>query len=503
MHANRLHIIIGFLLTFLLASCNDWLDVRPETEQREEEQFLTYKGFQDALTGCYMNLGSEYIYGKALTMSRIEALASLWSFSAKPFATERLGDYELMMHDYKGDNAKNAIKSIYSNLFNVIAQANVIIKHANENKRAFPNESTRSVVLGEAYAIRAYCQFDILRLFGQLPQKATIQVELPYSETTAFNEIPPYYDFNAYISKLEADITRAEILLKNNDPVFSNTFEILNFPESKIIEDNYMYYRQSRLNFWAVQALHARVYLYLGEKAKAYQAAIDVIEGTGADGNPVISLSGHSDIVNNGYKACPNECLWYLSKYNLKTQAKDLIGGASIKPTLDYLYITKDRLNDLFDGEATDSHNRYRYIWNKNLKDAYGIMCASITKYYYADDSSDQMLYYQIIPMLRLSEMYLIAIETTTNLTEANQLYKTYMMDRDVVLVEDRFSSLSTVRNILLDEYRREFFAEGQMFYAYKRTNTTKMLWGNEAMTEKDYILPLPETEFNPNNLNK
>ena len=41
------------------------------------------------------------------------------------------------------------------------------------------------------------------------------------------------------------------------------------------------------------------------------------------------------------------------------------------------------------------------------------------------------------------------------------------------------------------------------MFYVYKRTNTKNMLWYNAAVTESEYILPLPDTQFNPNEIHK
>ena len=52
----------------------------------------------------------------------------------------------------------------------------------------------------------------------------------------------------------------------------------------------------------------------------------------------------------------------------------------------------------------------------------------------------------------------------------------------------------------LEQEYRREFFAEGQVFYFYKRHQITQM-WSKPSVeiTESDYILPLPNTEYNPN----
>ena len=48
--------------------------------------------------------------------------------------------------------------------------------------------------------------------------------------------------------------------------------------------------------------------------------------------------------------------------------------------------------------------------------------------------------------------------------------------------------------------YRREFFAEGQLFYTYKRNQVKDILWlETQEMTEDDYILwNCVNTEFNP-----
>lgn len=495
---RKLYLVFGMALTLCFSSCNDWLDVRQETEQKEDEQFSTYKGFCDALTGCYMTLGDKAVYGEKLTMSNIESLANLWNPMTTDPGTERSADYYLALHDYKSDASREAMQAVWSKLFNVIVQANMIIKHAVEDKDVFDSEAARSVILGEAYAIRAYCQLDVLRLFGQLPQKATVQVRLPYSETTAFDEKPTYYAFDDYVVKLKYDLNQAESLLKDHDPIFEYTFAQLNYPSSNLLDDSYLYYRQARFNYWAVKALQARAYLYLGEKDAAHDAAVAVIRAKDTEGNPVMPLSGASDIVGNGYKACPNECLLYLSKYDVKSAAGILIGGSDVQARASYLYITATQLAELFKGQETDSHNRYRYLWNRNVKDISNKSCAAILKYYFADDASDQMLYYQIIPMLRMSEVYLIAIETTGDLTEANQLYADYMRDRDVVLNADAFGSLDDVQGIIVDEYRREFFAEGQMFYTYKRLYVRNILWNTGGLTEADYILwECVSSEFN------
>ena len=78
----------------------------------------------------------------------------------------------------------------------------------------------------------------------------------------------------------------------------------------------------------------------------------------------------------------------------------------------------------MFAGHATDSHNRYRYVWNKNVNTTNSNVGAAILKYYFADDAENQMLFHQIIPRLRMSEVQLIAIESTSDLSQANRLFR-------------------------------------------------------------------------------
>ena len=103
----------------------------------------------------------------------------------------------------------------------------------------------------------------------------------------------------------------------------------------------------------------------------------------------------------------------------------------------------------------------------------------------------------QVVPLIRLSEMYLIAIEAAPSLNEANALYIPYMKARNVdatPLQQDQVTAE------IMREYRREFFGEGQMFYMYKRLGVKNMLWKTDReVSELDYIVPLPSTEVNAN----
>ncbi len=494
------HIAIPVVaLALLTTSCSDWLDVRGENIQKEQDQYDTYKGFRDALVGCYMTMGDADIYGEKLTMTDVENIADNW-YCTSSYETLQPIQYELSNHQYDKDEARTAIKTIYGKLFTTISSANVVLKGLAEKGSNIPSSDTRDMIEGEALAIRAFCQFDILRLFGQLPQGGTKKVSLPYSYTTSIDDMPKYYDFDAYVANLNSDIEKAETLLKATDPVMSSTFTKLNSSSSS--DDDFLKYRQSRLNYWAVRAMHARMNLYIGKTQEAHDIAMEIINAKNSDGSSVIGLTGMNNL-HAGYNALPGECLFYLSKYDVNTYAnKLLIGGNSTRGTSSNYLLSQEMLADLFASipNATASHNRYIYLWNRNCKNVSNVTMPALKKYWYDEDkasSYDLMTEYQIVPMLRLSEMYLIAMETTTSLEEALSLYKTYMTDREFTLYTP-FNSLDEVKAEIVNEYQREFIGEGQMFYVYKRLNKTQMKWNDNKITENDYILPLPSSEYDP-----
>ena len=490
------------LVAFCLTSCNNWLDVRPDTEQKDNDQFSTTSGFFDALVGCYMSLASSSLYGEKLTISNIESLANLWYVSS---SSSRYEDADLAKHDYTTDNCKNVVNSVYGGLYRAIVQANMIIKYADEQSEAFTNDTLRYLVQGEAYAIRALCQFDALRLFGQLPQNATQQVMLPYSYTTSIKEMPAYYDFDEYVTLLKDDLDKAEKLLAISDPILDYTFEEL---EGKVnLADNHLYYRQSRLNYWAVKALQARMHLYLGETEDAYQLAKEIIDAKGPDGAPVIELSGASDL-DVGYNALPHECLFYVSQTGLYTAAVSLLigGEQGIAFTDSHLGITTDMHDELYqDIPSNWGYNRKELLWGQTQSSG-RTLYRTLKKYWWDDSQSDggtaDQLTHSLIPVLRLSEMYLIAMECAPSLAEANALYTTYMEDHGISpTILNSLANMDEVQEFVINEYRREFFGEGLMFYTYKRLNAKEILWYDGNVTESTYILPLPETEYNPNNL--
>ena len=53
----------------------------------------------------------------------------------------------------------------------------------------------------------------------------------------------------------------------------------------------------------------------------------------------------------------------------------------------------------------------------------------------------------------------------------------------------------SNREEIIQLEYLKEFLAEGQMFYVYKRMGAVTMYWSDRQNGVDDYVLPLPLRE--------
>ena len=104
----------------------------------------------------------------------------------------------------------------------------------------------------------------------------------------------------------------------------------------------------------------------------------------------------------------------------------------------------------------------------------------------------------KLIPLIRMTEMYYIIAETATDETEALDALNTVLFNRGVKELEDK----TQLAGMLRDEYRREFFGEGQLFFYYKRLNV-KVLHSYSENADLDmdaakYVVPLPlsETDF-------
>ena len=83
-------IIYIALSLMALTSCNDWLDVSPKSQIKEEEQFSREGGYKDQLTGVYTAMSSTSMYCHRAMMSMATATGDTPHSTTMPTAAWRV-----------------------------------------------------------------------------------------------------------------------------------------------------------------------------------------------------------------------------------------------------------------------------------------------------------------------------------------------------------------------------------------------------------------------------
>lgn len=464
------NIIIATIGLFMMTSCGDWLSVTPKTEMSKKEMLTSQKGFESALIGTYIELKSANAYGFHMTMGVVENLASRWD------VTKNTMEEQIGMHNYADEKSEAKIADIYGKLYNVIVNANAILEEIDNKKNMFESEFYYRIIKGEALTLRAICHLDILRLFGPVPSLADGSNILAYVKGMSID--PNFHiSYAEYCKLLLADLAEAEELLKI-DPIINYKAPT---PSEEGLVDDFIKHREYRMNYYTTKALQARLHLYMGNHSQAYVAAKEVVEAKKADDTNLFKLGSGSNVTSNDL-TFSSEHISTIYDFKLyKTYDTKFASGTVRKGT------SASYVKTIFDQASTDIRV---LLW--------GITTVNSTNYYvinkyraYEKNSLGSIC--NLIPLLRLSEMYLILIETAP-LSEAQEYYYTYRSSRSVST--PTLTEAGKAKSILA-EYRREFYAEGQLFYTHKRMNSplADITWFPRG-AKVNYVLPLPKSEL-------
>ena len=283
----------------MLTSCNDWLDVSPSEQKKKSEMFSKAEGFRNVLTGAYIRMKSNSLYGQEMVCGTVENLAQHWNYSSNT-----IGSY-LNTYNYRATVVENAMTAIYNNLFKVVADVNGLLGDIDNGTLG---DDDYNLIKGEALALRAFCHFDVLRLFGPMPTEAGSDRVLPYVKEVT-NRPNAFLTYEQFTRELMGDIDEAEACLKKVDPILKQSIAALNTPSQ--LTDNFYGYRQMRMNYYAVCALKARVALWTGNKSQALEYARLVMNATSADGAKTFRLGTLNDCAG-GDKVLSSEHIFNL-----------------------------------------------------------------------------------------------------------------------------------------------------------------------------------------------
>ena len=480
--------LIALIFSLLTTtSCEDYLTVNPRTQMIRDVLFNDQSGFKDALTGVYIQLKSNAIYGQNLTMTVTEQLVSNWDVTANKL------DQKLGLFNYSDAEVDATMTNIYSQEYKAISSINAILGQIDAKKEVFTTTGLYELIKGECLALRAFCHFDVLRIWGPIPSAVPATSSMPPYVTTLGISPNPLITYDQFQTALMKDLNNAEALLKDVDPVMKYSLLDLGRPGSLTQttfnpSDTYMAYRYLRMNYYAVKALQARASLWFGKKADAYAAAKVVMGALNPDGSTKFRLGTAADMTAKDY-ALSNEQIFSIYDFSLNTKYNNLFGNGTLKKGTTATTVT----SQLYGSTGTDIRevNLWVLITQPNQAKTY-----ILQKYNVPQTAGTGFADLNRIPLLRLSEMYFIAIETTTDATEAQSLWAAFRTARNIT-VSTLPADPALVQNALTAEYRKEFVGEGQAFFTYKRLNTPKanVLWVPTAATP-NYIIPMPKNEI-------
>lgn len=471
---TKIFTVLLVLLAIAQTGCKKFLEVDPKSTISEDQLFSSEVGFQQALIGVYSQAASRAMYGDNLSMGFASMIAQNYSATTNLFPFP-----QTVALNFRSGDAIAFVSSIWLNSYNAISGVNNILNSIDAKKSIFTNNNY-NLVKGEALGLRAYIHFDLLRLYGPTYASGSEKKSIPYrTELNALSKVPS--TVNEVVNALLADLKLAETLLKGTDPFMGG-------------DKN----RRFRMNYLAVKALEARIYLFKGDNPNAIAAATEVINAPNLSFITVKDISAAAPTKDRLFST---EQVFALRVRNIKDWAETNSGYfRSGSDNRYYLTRSEANFNTLFEtgtGGTTDYRSAYLIQTDGTVK-----FCSKFWQTWVLSNTDvETNRLDQTVPLIRMSEMYYILAETAGSAETGIGYINKVRENRGLTAINTTGITQQKLTAEITKEYQKEFYAEGQLFFYYKRKAVVRMLFGNKDLNEASYIVPVPdnELEFNPN----
>ncbi len=461
MKKTLINIFLGLLLISIGSCSGDWLNLEPSDSIPADEALVNFAGLNVARIGLYDGLQGTSRY----TSYYAARMIYYGDVRGDDMQACESGKRTSVLYEmkYTADDAPN----MWNVQYNVIRRANRIIEAVENNIVKGDNQDEIKGIYAEALVVRALVHFDLVRVYGQTytaDNGASLGVPIELSPKKA-GSIPARNTVKEVYDQVVKDLQKAI-----NDGFLT-----------KKITTGY-------INHWVAKALLSRVYLYMGDNDKALKEAEEVIEQS------PYKLWTNEEYVSN---------VW--SKDN-PAHSKEIIFeiiNASTDDWTDregiaYLYnedgyadaIATKSFCELLQSDPNDARlTAMLASSDDDLKKTYGDDKVWVNKFP-ANNMGEMRL--NNVPLIRLSEIYLIAAET------AFKLGKKVKADKytNAIALRANPKQIPLV-NVNLEriiiEKRKELVGEGHRFFDAMRNNETIVRY--ESVENRGYHYVLSEKE--------
>ena len=521
--------IIVVLSALTLASCEEWLDLKPDTQATEEQVFSTSAGYHSVLNGLYKSMGSSNLYGVDLAFGMVDCMSQQYSLKIANNVTSRQLYIDAGDFNYTSSYLTPTIEAVWLAAFNVIANANNLIQNVeNASEDLFKEgKMEKDMILGEAYACRALMHFDMLRLFAPAPVHDDNQIYVPYVDRYP-NIQASGITVTPFLEKVITDLEKGRDLVKEWDTSeigvglqitgkarFNNQFSF-----GTVIYDDYsngskidafFKGRGYRLNYYAITALLARVYQYAGKHLEAFNCAKEIMDFQVKDYYGLQSAFGKDDyngirrgdwdsktdlkVISNLIFAVYNEKAY--NDLGLEYFFKREFYSGSY-PT--WLVINQDVQKIFYTrGGVDESKTDYRALnmifYATNSNGQYPIS----GKWFISENEETRDENLCVLPVIRATEMRYIMAEyhaRNGDFGEAQNILNDIREKRGCT-EKITVGSWNDFVDELIRDARREWISEGQLFYLYKRLDANIDFGKNvvRPMSRSEYLVPIPSNQ--------
>jgi len=477
------------MLLATLTSCEKWLEATSSTRIPADKLFETREGFTDALSGLYIALGDQYLYGGSTGFTTLDLATYPYIYESNNV------NKAIQTHNYSHLRVKVIALNIWYKYYNAVANVNQALIQLENQRGVFTTDEEYKLVKGELLGLRAYIHLELMRLYGVCDPTGdnSRKKTIPYVVT--FDKEPTLQkSYGETCQLLLSDIDEAISCLECADPIAGNISPDV---YASINQDGYWSNRQSHLNYYALLGLKARLLQWTGDLDGAAEYARRVIDG--AQSSALVSwvdldkiLSDKSSYSSDNCFSC--EHIFSLEISNLMTLTGVLYATVS--------NVSSYRINDSFiddvlyrridpqTGSLAGSEDvRGPLLWLRYSSTGY-YSCKMMQDNSYTGGSGR-------FPMMRLSEMYYLVVEDCIANGDRNGALDMLNQVRLHRGITDNLPSDCDVSLELEKEYYREFINEGQLIYLLKHKQVTSSLNSQFELKATDLIFPYPDEEIN------
>jgi len=482
---KKITIIFIALCAISLASCKDFLDVKPTNQVSSDASISTPSDAGVLMNAIMRMMCNGAYYGRTFIM--------YGDAKGGDLAIESQGRGLSDLYAFNHYATSGSYSDFWTYLYNITMQLNTVILNIDKMVAAGNTTAVLKNYQAQALSLRAMVYFDLVRLYGK-----------PYTMDKASYGVPLVLeplDASAQPTRASVEAVYTQILkdLKDAESLFT----------AKAKSNGYM-------NYFANMALQAKVNLYMGNYAAALAAAETVIN------SGVYTLYANAGWVNSWKSQYGSESIFELA---MNAGEADLTTGSlgiylrtanhgSSAATSQYIisdfYINRlkqDPTDVRFGILTNDRHVQfvpegrpfgscYKYSGGLNLEgDGKGNSTAVNIK------------------VIRLSDVVLMAAEAALGANNKDKAasYLNMIRKRAPGLAEATAANVTI--DMILDERSKELLCEGHRFFDMMRLNKTVVL--NDELifpsvvivhrgktvdrTFPKAILPIPKGEIDAN----